>query len=163
MRAKFLFVALVAIQTYTTGFAAGEIPRIERVDQGKVVAVTNGDTVNVLIDRTEVKVRLEGIDAPERKQAFGSQAKQHLSDLVFGETVQLHVTGKDRYRRILGTLVSDGVDINLQMITGGMAWHYEYYNSEKRYAAAQVEAKEAKRGLWADPMPLPPWEFRKRK
>ncbi|WP_437186216.1 thermonuclease family protein [Planctomicrobium sp. SH668] len=163
MRAKYLFMMLVVIQASTTGLAAGKIPTIERVDQGKVVAVTDGDTVKVLIDGSEVRGRLEGIDAPEGKQAFGAKAKQHLSDLAFGKTVKLHVTGKDRYGRILGKLFVDGGDVNLQMIQAGMAWHYEYYNSEEWYAAAQVEAREAKTGLWSDPTSLPPWEFRKRK
>ncbi|WP_437230224.1 thermonuclease family protein [Planctomicrobium sp. SH661] len=142
---------------------AGRVPVVQRVETGKVVGVTDGDTVRILIGTEEVKVRLEGIDAPESKQAFGTKAKQHLSDLIFDKEIELRVTGTDRYGRTIGKIFVGETDVNLQMIRDGMAWHYTQFNAEEAFAVAQAEAKEAGRGLWADPAAVPPWEYRKRK
>lgn len=142
---------------------AGKIPVVERIETGKVVSVTDGDTVRVLIGQEQIRIRLEGIDAPEQKQAFGQRSKERLLELVAGKTVQLHVTGQDRYGRTLGKLMINGVDINELMILEGLAWHYERYNSEQHYAEAQLIARRAKSGLWSENDPVPPWEFRKRK
>lgn len=158
MRSIICFLLLQSV-----AFAQSKIPTIERIETGKVTAVTDGDTVRVLIGKTELRVRLEGIDAPESKQAFGTRSKQHLSELVFGKEIDVHVTGTDRYGRALARLRLDGIDINLRMIRDGFAWHYAVYNAEPAYADAQTEAKVAKRGLWADESPVPPWEFRKKK
>jgi micrococcal nuclease len=130
---------------------------------GKVVAVHDGDTLTLLTaEKTQVKIRLNGIDAPEAKQAFGTQAKAALSAHVFGKEAVVHVTGHDRYKRTLGRVEVAGKDIILQMVKDGMAWHYvKYAAKDAALAKAQVEAKTAKRGLWADPAPVAPWEFRK--
>lgn len=136
---------------------------------GFVVGVTDGDTVTVLLPtRVQLKVRLAGIDAPEQKQAFGQRAKQRLSTLVFGKTVTVVGSKQDRYRRLIAKLLVDGQDANLEMVSSGFAWHFKRYESEQApedrmtYARAEVSARSGRRGLWADPAPLPPWEFRHR-
>lgn len=129
----------------------------------EVVGVTDGDTIKLLIDNKEVKVRLEGIDCPEKKQAFGTKSKQALSDLVFGKKVQLEDHGKDFFGRTLGTIYVDGVNVNAKMIQDGWAWHYKQYNKDKSLADLEQEARSGKRGLWKDKNPIPPWEFRKKK
>jgi endonuclease YncB( thermonuclease family) len=128
---------------------------------GKVVGVHDGDTITILkADKAQVKVRLNGIDAPEAKQAFGAKAKAALSALVFGKAVIVHPTGQDLYRRKLGRVVVEGNDVNLQMVRDGFAWHYAKFSKDAALARAQAEAKAAKRGLWIDAAPVPPWEFR---
>ena len=93
---------------------------------GKVVSVADGDTITVLDDtKVQHKIRLAGIDAPERKQPFGQRAKEQLSDLVFGKTVQVETEKVDRYGRQIGKVLIDGRDANLAMVTSGMAWHYK--------------------------------------
>ena len=130
---------------------------------GKIVGVTDGDTVKLLTaDLTEIKVRLEGIDCPEKNQAFGQKAKQYASDLCFGKQVKLQKTGEDRYGRTLGYIIlPDGRNLNKEMLKAGYAWHYKKYNQSKELADLEEEATKAKRGLWADPNPMAPWDFRK--
>lgn len=135
--------------------------------EGHVVAVADGDTITVLDDRrTQHRIRLSGIDAPERKQAFGQRSKQSLSDLVFAKTVTVETNKVDKYRRNVGKVLVDGVDANLVQVQRGFAWHYKAYESEQPaidrevYAEAENEARAAKMGLWSDAGPVPPWEFR---
>jgi endonuclease YncB( thermonuclease family) len=129
---------------------------------GRIVGVADGDTVTILdAAKVQHKIRLDRIDAPEKKQAFGEKAKQHLSEMVFGKDVRVEYTSKDRYGRILGIVRVDGRDINLQMIKDGFAWHYKHYDKTPSYAQAEVEAREAKKGLWVDANPIAPYDFRK--
>lgn len=135
---------------------------------GRVVGVTDGDTVKVLDgSNQEHKIRLAGIDAPERKQPFGQRAKQHLSDLVYGKDVEVAWNKRDRYKRIVGKVIIRGRDANLEMVRAGLAWHYKKYQGEQSYedrqayAQAEEEAREGRRGLWVDSKPIPPWEWRR--
>ncbi len=135
---------------------------------GRVVGVADGDTVTVLdASRQQHKIRLMGIDAPEKKMPYGNQSKQSLSDLVFDRQVQVEYSKKDRYGRTLGKIIVDGVDANLEQIKTGMAWHYRQYQREQSvtdraaYAQAEEEARASKRGLWKDTDPMPPWDWRK--
>lgn len=133
---------------------------------GKVVGVTDGDTITVLVETADkkesVKVRLWGIDAPETKQAFGQRAKQELSSLVFGKVVSVEVKDKDRYGRTVGEVFADRIAVNAEMVRRGFAWWYETYAKKATaLSQAQAEAKAAKRGLWSEPNPVAPWEFRK--
>lgn len=137
---------------------------------GNVVRVTDGDTVVVLdANKVQYKIRLMGIDAPERKQAFGKNSKDNLSDLVAGKYVVVEYEKRDRYKRILGKIMLSGKDINLEQVSDGMAWHYKQYMNEQsrsdqqKYSEAEIEARNAKRGLWYDSNPIPPWEYRKLK
>ncbi len=127
---------------------------------GKVVSVHDGDTVTVLQDARQIKVRLYGIDAPELKQPYGKKSKQFLENLIAGEVVEVEGNGKDRYKRTIGTIYLDGKDINAQMVENGYAWAYRKFS--KKYAPQESEAKYQKLGLWRDEEPVPPWEFRKR-
>lgn len=130
--------------------------------RGKVVGVSDGDTIKVLSNREEVTVRLEGIDAPEARQSFGNQSKQALSHLVFGREVTVLYTTEDRAGRNIGTVFLNGTDINAKMIEDGWAWHYKDFGENARFASLERKAQSAKRGLWADSNPLPPWEYRAR-
>ncbi len=139
--------------------------RVDR-DKGRVVGVTDGDTVTVLVQdpgRRELRVRLHGIDAPERNQPFGTRAKQELSALVFNKTVRIRRVETDRYGRTVARLFVDGLEVNAEMVRRGYAWWYERYApDDPALRAAQDEARSKKLGLWRDPKPLPPWEFRAR-
>ena len=134
---------------------------------GRVVGVTDGDTVTLLVDgRVQHKIRLSGIDAPEKAQPFGQRAKQHLSSLVYGKTITAVGSKRDRYRRLIAKLLVDGQDANLEMVASGFSWHYKKYKSEQTaadgmaYALAERNARLARRGLWADTAPVAPWDYR---
>jgi len=129
---------------------------------GKVVKVADGDTITVL-DRAMVqhKIRLEGIDATEKGQAFGIKSREALGGKVAEKEVLIVWKSKDRYGRILGDVYLGDRHINREMVLGGMAWQYRQYNTSKELADAETEARKARRGLWVDKSPLPPWEFRK--
>ena len=132
---------------------------------GKVVGVSDGDTITVLdnLDKGKFRIRLNKIDAPEKKQAFGNKAKQYLSSLIFGKQVSVRFKEIDNYGRVLGIIYCDGKEINLQMVQSGYAWHYSYYDKTPAYIEAEKQARADKKGLWADPNPINPYEFRKMK
>jgi len=131
---------------------------------GKVVGITDGDTVTVYTSQGKpIKLRLEGIDAPESKQDFGDASKRHLSGLVFSKSVVIHATGKDRYGRTLGVLYVDDKNVNAMMIRDGFAWHYKQYSSDPELADAEQSARAARRGLWSMANPVAPWEFRRKR
>ncbi|MEN9418854.1 MAG: hypothetical protein RI988_2474 [Pseudomonadota bacterium] len=136
---------------------------------GRVIGVIDGDTIDVLTAKFEtLRVRLSGIDAPELGQAFGRNAKAALSSLAFTRQVTIEWHKRDRHGRLVGKVTLEGRDIALEMLTLGMAWHYTRFESEqpaadrREYADAQTRARVARRGLWADTAPLPPWEYRAR-
>lgn len=134
---------------------------------GRVVGVADGDTITVL-DATQAqhRIRLMGIDAPEKKQPFGAAAKQHLASQVYDKSVMVEYAKRDRYGRIIGKVMLDGRDVCLEQIKAGLAWHYKKYAAEQamedrdRYAAAEDSARNQRVGLWADPAPVAPWEYR---
>jgi micrococcal nuclease len=128
---------------------------------GKVVGIADGDTLTLLVAKTQVRVRLDGIDTPERGQPFGKKAGQALAKKVFGKIVQVDDFGKDRYGRTLGIVRLDTRNINLELVREGWAWWYrKYAPKNKELAAAETAARTAKRGLWADAKPVPPWDWR---
>lgn len=136
--------------------------------QGRVVRVADGDTVTVLDEsNTQFKIRLMGIDAPEKKQPFGTKSKESLSGLVFNKQVAVEYKKRDKYGRIVGKILVDGVDANLEQIKVGLAWHYKKYVKEQpvadraTYSQSEVLAKAERRGLWIDPNPTSPWYWRK--
>jgi len=129
---------------------------------GRVVKVADGDTLTVLdAGKTQHKVRLAKIDAPEKSQAFGAASRKRLAAFVAGKDITVEWSEKDRYGRILGTVFEGGRDVNLEMVKDGMAWHYKRYDNTEEYADAEAEARRERRGLWRDANPTPPWEFRK--
>ena len=136
--------------------------------QGTVVSVADGDTIKVLdATNTQHKIRLQGIDAPEKAQPFGQKSKQSLSQLVYNKQVTVEFQKKDKYGRTVGKVLNNGTDVCLEQIKLGMAWHYKQYKpdqpKEDRETYAQVEqtARVQAVGLWKDKMPNPPWEYRK--
>ena len=131
----------------------------------RVVSISDGDTFTAINkDNLQLKIRIFGIDAPEKKQAYGNKSKEFLSSLIFGKSISIDVQSKDRYGRYLAYVYSpEGKDVSLLMIHEGMAWHFTKYDNNEVYEAAQMVAKKAKRGLWADPSPIAPWEFRPNK
>ena len=137
---------------------------------GRVVGVADGDTITVLdADKVQHKIRLSGIDAPEKKQAFGNRSKESLSELAFDKTVNVETSKRDRYGRQIGKVLVNGRDVNLVQVERGMAWFYRQYqrdqspNDRRLYEAAEDAAKANKWGLWRDADPVPPWEFRRNK
>jgi len=135
---------------------------------GEVVGVSDGDTLMLLtVDRQRVRIRLQGIDAPEDRQAFGQRAKQALSDMTFRQRATAQCPRLDRFQRQVCTVTVDGVDVGLQQLARGMAWHFVRYAPEQpsaqraAYAQAESQARSARRGLWQDAAPVPPWEFRR--
>jgi endonuclease YncB( thermonuclease family) len=135
---------------------------------GRVVRIADGDTITVLdASKTQYRIRLQGIDAPESKQDFGTQSKKQLSALIFGKDVEVVYEKTDRYGRLVGKILLGGKDINLEQVRAGMAWHYKDYEREQSpedrelYARTEDEARNARRGLWIDPNPVEPSEFRR--
>ncbi len=131
---------------------------------GIVVGVADGDTLTVLVDRSPRKVRLWGIDAPEKDQPFGTRSKQALALAVAGKAVVVQVRGSDRYGRTVGWVRVGDAAVNLDQVRNGMAWWYEQYAPKATdLAQAQQQARAARKGLWVDPAPTPPWDFRRAK
>jgi endonuclease YncB( thermonuclease family) len=130
---------------------------------GKVVGISDGDTLSVLREGKAVKVRLHGVDTPEKAQAFGTQARKFTSDAAFQQTVTVMVHNTDRYGRLVGdVLLPDGRSLNQELVKAGMAWWYRpYAPNDITLAQLEAEAHAAKRGLWADAHPVPPWQWRK--
>ncbi|HOH29323.1 MAG TPA: thermonuclease family protein [Candidatus Hydrogenedentes bacterium] len=135
----------------------------KEVFTGRVVGVSDGDTLSVMREGKAVRVRLWGIDAPEGHQAFGGRAKRFVSDACFGREATVTVKDIDRYKRLVGlVLLEDGRILNQELVRAGLAWWYERYApNEATLRGLQAEARQAKRGLWQDLSPMPPWEFRK--
>ncbi|EIQ4494066.1 thermonuclease family protein [Salmonella enterica] len=128
---------------------------------GMVIRVLDGDTIEVLQERQPVRVRLLNIDAPEKKQPFGRWSTNQLKSLLAGQSVTVSYTQTDRYGRVLGRVVTaNGTEANRQQVLKGAAWVYDRYNTDNSLPALQQEAQTQKRGLWADPNPVPPWEWR---
>lgn len=158
MNWKLLIVCLLFVQsTYA------------EVLSGRVVGVADGDTITVLYNtNTQHKIRLNGIDAPEKKQAFGNVSKKSLSDMVFGKQVDVEWNKVDRYGRKVGKVMLNDEDVNLEQIKLGLAWFFRKYQSDLvpadrvAYAQAQQEAEEGRLGLWLEQNPIAPWDFRKR-
>ena len=136
---------------------------------GTVVGVSDGDTITV-IDKSnnEHKVRLMGIDAPEKSQTFGNEAKKTLSNYIYKKEVSVEYKKYDKYKRIVGKVTLDGQDICLQMIREGMAWHFVQYEIEQSktdrelYREAEAKAREVNIGLWVEKQAVSPWIFRQK-
>ena len=152
MKKRFLFsLLLISISTYSAEII------------GKVIGVSDGDTITVSddMDQGKFRIRLDKIDAPEKKQAFGNIAKQYLSSLVFGKKVSIRYKSIDHYGRISGIVFLDGTEINLQMVQNGYAWHYSHFDQTPAYIEAEKQARSKKKGLWQAPVPINPYQFRK--
>ncbi len=131
---------------------------------GPVVSVLDGDTIEVLHNQRPERIRLHGIDCPEKGQAFGTKAKHLMSAFMFRKEVALKTYGIDKYRRtIADVFLQDGTNVNQELVKHGWCWWYrKYAPQDTELERLEREAREAKKGLWAEPAPVPPWEWRKR-
>ncbi|MFU0872711.1 thermonuclease family protein [Kluyvera sichuanensis] len=146
----------VTILIFGAGNACADI-------EGRVVRVLDGDTIEVLQETNErSRIRLNGIDAPEKEQAFGQRSRQFLSRLLAQQFVTVTGDETDRYGRLLGTVWLNGQDINLLQVQSGMAWAYRYQGkaSNSAYLAMENEARKQRKGLWTDPIVVEPWKWR---
>lgn len=162
MRPRFPLLGLLLACALTAAPRLSLAQRQPETFSGKVTAVTDGDTLGVLRDGREVKIRLHGIDAPESSQAFGDVAKRFTSERVFGKSVTVRVIETDRYGRLVGIVTAgQGESLNEALVRSGYAWWYHQYGAtERKLAEAEIDARAARRGLWKDANPTPPWAFR---
>ena len=133
--------------------------------KGRVVKISDGDTFTLLVNGNEqVRVRIDGIDAPEKGQSYGNRAKEYLSSLIWGEDISVYVTKRDRYGRSIGKVSTPRIeDVGLEMIKAGYAWQYRDYNNDKSYTSSENSARKQLKGLWQDRNPIRPQDFRERK
>ena len=134
-----------------------------------VIKISDGDTITVLDGQKKThKVRLQGIDAPEKNQTYGEKSKQNLAFLIYNRTIQVEYSKYDKYGRIIGKVSLKGKDICLEQLSKGMAWHYKKYQNEQSiidrelYSSTESKARDSKIGLWNDAQPTTPWDFRKK-
>lgn len=134
----------------------------EKAETGKIVGILDGDTYDILMHGNEtVRVRMEGIDAPEKGMPFYKAAKNYLSTLCFGKQVRLKISGKDNHDRTLAfSYLEDGTELSHEMLKAGLAWHFKKYNSDADLAQLEKEAQGAKIGIWSTDNPMPPWDNR---
>lgn len=142
----FLFASVLAAQTFTA----------------KVVGVSDGDTITVYDGNQQTKIRLEGIDCPEDGADFSQRAKQRTSDLAFGKEVRIVGKDFDQYGRLVARVHVEDTDVSLALVEAGLAWHYKQYSDDPVLAAAETVARAQKVGIWSQPNPIPPWEYRVR-
>jgi endonuclease YncB( thermonuclease family) len=161
---KFLTLLFLLLNLVVFGVSA------ETILDGQVVEVADGDTLTVLDAQKKThKIRLLGIDAPEKAQAFGQKSKESLSGLAFQKQVQVRSSKKDRYGRTVGQVFVGNMDVCLEQVKLGMAWHYKTYQREQTpedrvlYDRAESQAREQRVGLWQDPSPIEPSAFRRQK
>jgi micrococcal nuclease len=129
--------------------------------EGKVVGVLDGDTIKVLKEGRQVKIRFASIDCPEGGQPFGNQAKKFTANLVSRMIVKVWPTDTDRYGRTFAFVFVDGIDLNKELLKAGLAWYFKQNINDYELAKLEFEARSKKRGLWAEPNPVPPWEYRR--
>jgi endonuclease YncB( thermonuclease family) len=130
---------------------------------GKVIGIVDGDTFDLLVNKNEIRVRLNGIDCPERRQPFYQQSKNALSELIFGKEVVVHSKGKDRYKRIIGDVYAGNTFVNERMVALGYAWHFKKYSKDQRLSSLEKEARQKQIGLWSHPDPVEPWQYRSKR
>jgi len=160
MGGKLAFALLFGLQV----FLLGPVAHAATTYTGKVISIADGDTLRILYRGGQLKIHLAEIDTPERKQPWGTRAKQALSDKVFGEVVDVVKVDRDRYGRIVGRIYLDGRDINREMVAEGHAWVYRKYMRDKTLLIDEAAARDAGLGLWSLPeaQRVPPWKWRRK-
>lgn len=146
---------------YSCGNRDTVVAKGDRVT-GKVVSVIDGDTYDLLVKRRNtIRIRMEGIDAPERGMPFYRAAKNYLGELCLNKTVTVQITGKDGHNRYLGfSYLKDGSELGQEMIKAGLAWHFTKYSSDPVLSKLEAQARRGKKGLWIDKNPMAPWTNR---
>ncbi len=143
--------------------ALASLPALGETLLGKVVKVSDGDTLTILVERQQIKVRLSEIDAPELKQAFGQRARESLGELCARHAAIVRASGKDRFGRLLGRVECGGVGANAEQVRRGMAWVFDRYVTDRGLYTLQDGARLARLGLWSDAAPTAPWDWRARR
>jgi len=139
-------------------------PAPGEVSMSRVVRIVDGDTYDILINGIQTRIRMDGIDAPERGQPYYQVSKEYLGRLCEGQTVRLQVKSRDRFgRTVAKSWISGNRELGAEMIRAGMAWHFTKYSDDAGLARLESEARRARKGLWADPRPVAPWDYRKMK
>ena len=134
----------------------------KETNYGKVVSIADGDTFTMLLDNQRtLRVRLVGIDCPERYQPYSNVARQFLSDAIFGKEVMVVVDSEDQYGRALGWVFHDDKNIKQELLKAGLAWRYKRYSKDRELQALEDQARKQKMGLWQDKDPIPPWDWRR--
>ena len=128
-----------------------------------VISIADGDTLTVLHEQKQIRVRLAEIDAPERKQPFGTRSRQSLAEICYRKEAKLTSTRTDRFGRTVARVHCNGMDANAEQVRRGMAWVYDRYASDVNLMVLQAEAREERRGLWADKEPIKPWGWRRQR
>ena len=160
MPGRLAFALLIGLQL----FLLSPVGHADTTYTGKVISIADGDTLRILYRDGQLKIRLADIDTPERKQPWGTRAKQALSDKLFGQVVNVVEIDRDRYGRIVGRIYLDGRDINREMVAEGHAWVYRKYMRDETLLADEAAARDAGLGLWSLPeaQRVPPWEWRRK-
>jgi endonuclease YncB( thermonuclease family) len=139
------------------------LPSLLYAWEGRVVSITDGDTIKVLKAGIQVKIRLAAIDCPERGQPYGQAAKKFTANLVAGKIVKVWPTDTDRYGRIVAFIFVGDKNMNKELLSAGLAWHYKKYSRDPELAKLEFQARAKNIGLWSEPDPVTPWEWRKQK
>lgn len=157
-----LLYLLVLVVTVSCNSISGD-KRESASNTGKVISILDGDTYDILVEGNRtIRVRMEGIDAPEKGMPFYRVAKNYLGNLCFNKNVRLEVTGKDNHGRTLAfSYLDDGKELSHEMIQAGLAWHFKKYSTDSVLSNLEIEARNNKLGLWVDKNPMPPWENRR--
>ncbi len=137
------------------------LPAQARTLTGRVVGVSDGDTLTLLVDRKQYKIRLAQIDAPEKNQPFGQRSRQSLAELAYGRTVDAEVATEDKYGRLVAIIRIDGQNANQEQVRRGMAWVYVHYAHSADMLVSERQARDAQRGLWSQANPVAPWDWRR--
>lgn len=154
---------IILLFTLFTNCIVHSQTRIPKTFQAKVVGIKDGDTFKVLYNNSEITIRLNHIDCPEKKQPFGKNAKWKASDLCFGKMVKIVSNGKkDRYKRLIAEVYFNNININKELVKNGLAWHFKKYSSDVEYAKLERQARKSRVGLWKEKNPIAPWDWRKK-
>ena len=154
---------IILLFTLFTNCIVHSQTQIPKTFQAKVVGIKDGDTFKVLYNNSEITIRLNHIDCPEKNQPYGKNAKWKASDLCFGKMVKIVSNGKkDRYKRLIAEVYFNNININKELVKNGLAWHFKKYSSDVEYAKIERQARKSKVGLWKEKNPIAPWDWRKK-
>ena len=154
---------IILLFTLFTNCIVHSQTQIPKTFQAKVVGIKDGDTFKVLYNNSEITIRLNHIDCPEKNQPYGKNAKWKASDLCFGKMVKIVSNGKkDRYKRLIAEVYFNNININKELVKNGLAWHFKKYSSDVEYAKIERQARKSKVGLWKEKNPIAPWDWKKK-
>ncbi len=158
-----VFFLLIYLSSCTPNVKSGEVEKTSKKTFGYVIGIIDGDTYDLLLeDKTTIRIRMDGIDAPEKGMPFYKVSKKYLSELCFNKNVIYEQTAQDAHSRIVAkTYLDDGRECGEELIKAGLAWHFKKYSTEKKLADLEIEARNKKIGIWSDPRPMSPWDNRK--